>query len=61
VVRWFILVIAFITAIQQIGIDVSFLAGNIQLLVGGVALGLGLAFGLGGQHHAKAYLDKILS
>jgi len=60
VVRWFILVIAFITAIQQIGIDVSFLAGNIQLLVGGVSLALGLAFGMGGKDHAKAFLDKVL-
>jgi hypothetical protein len=61
VVHWFILVVAFITAIEQIGIDVSFLAGNIQLLVGGAALALGIAFGLGGQHHAKAFLDKNLS
>jgi hypothetical protein len=61
VVRWFILVIAFITAIEQIGIDVSFLAGNIQLLVGGAALALGLAFGMGGKDHAKAFLDKHLS
>jgi hypothetical protein len=60
VVRWFILVVAFITAIQQIGIDVSFLAGNIQILVGGAALALGLAFGMGGKDHAKAFLDKVL-
>lgn len=61
VVRWFILVIAFITAIEQIGIDLSFLTSNIQLLVGGLALALGLAFGLGGKEHAKAFLDKHLA
>ena len=60
VVRAFILVIAFITAIEQIGIDVSFLAGNIQILVAGLSLALGLAFGLGGRDRAKQFVDKYL-
>lgn len=60
VIRWFILVIAFITAVEQIGLDVSFLTENIQIIVAGVSLALGIAFGLGGKERAKSFLDKHL-
>jgi hypothetical protein len=60
VIKWFILIVAFITAIEQIGINVSFLTENIQIIVGGVSLALGIAFGLGGKDQAKAFLEKHL-
>lgn len=60
VVRWFILIIALITALEQIGLDISFLTENIQIVVAGIALAFGLAFGLGGKEKAKDFLDKHL-
>lgn len=60
VVRWFILIIALITALEQIGLDISFLTENVQIVVAGIALAFGLAFGLGGKDKAKNFLDKHL-
>lgn len=60
VVKWFILIIALITALEQIGLEISFLTENIQIVVAGIALAFGLAFGLGGKEKAKDFLDKHL-
>jgi hypothetical protein len=57
VVRWFILVVAFITAVEQIGINITFLTENLQILVGGLALAFGIAFGMGGREKAKDFLE----
>lgn len=60
VVKWFILIIAFLTAIEQIGLNISFLTDNIKIILAGAALAFGLAFGLGGKEKAKQFLDKHL-
>ncbi len=60
VVRWFILIIALITALEQIGLEISFLTENIQIVVAGIDLAFGLAFGLVGKERAKDFLDRHL-
>lgn len=61
VIRWFILIVAFLTAIEQIGLNISFLTDNVRIIVAGFALGFGLAFGLGGKDKAKEFIEKHLS
>lgn len=57
---WYIAVMFFsvITALKQAQIDISFLTDNINTIVMGIMLALGLAFGLGGKDKAAALLDK---
>ena len=49
---------AVVTALKQAGIDISFLTDNVNTIVMGIMLALGLAFGLGGQWKAKEMLEK---
>ena len=57
-VRWFILVIAFIAAIEQLGLDISFVTNNLFIILAGVMLAFGLAFGLGGRDKAREIIDR---
>lgn len=57
---WIILLIAFVTAIEQLGFKMDFLAANLNIVLAGVMLAVGLAFGLGGKDKAKEFLDKHL-
>ena len=54
-----------ITAVNQIGLDISVITDNLTVIIGAAALGLslagGLAFGMGGKEHAKKMLDKWMS
>jgi len=57
--KWIIIAITGLVVLEQIGIQTSVLqifAGGLSLMV---ALAGGLAFGLGGQYHAKEFLDEI--
>jgi len=57
--KWIIVIITALVVLEQIGIQTSVLqifAGGLSLMV---ALAGGLAFGLGGQYHAKELLDEI--
>lgn len=47
VVRWFVIIFVTVMAIQQVGVDVSLMTNATLILVGGVALGLGIALGWG--------------
>jgi len=47
-----------ITALKQAGIDISFLTENVNTIVMGIMLALGLAFGLGGKDKAQQMLEK---
>src|SRR3989338_9054377 len=60
IVRWLILLVAFITAIEQLGFNLRFLTDNLTIIIAGLILAVGLAFGLGGKDHAKAFLDRHL-
>ncbi|MEA1936749.1 MAG: hypothetical protein U9N04_01405 [Patescibacteria group bacterium] len=57
--KWMIIVITGIVVLEQVGIQTAVLqifAGGLSLMI---ALAGGLAFGLGGQYHAKELLDEI--
>ena len=59
--KWIIVIITGLVVLEQIGIQTSVLqifAGGLSLMI---ALAGGLAFGLGGQYHAKELLDEIKS
>jgi hypothetical protein len=55
-----IIVFVSVSALEQIGIEISFFTDNIKIIIAGIALGLGLSFGLGGQERAKKSIDKFL-
>lgn len=57
--KWMLIIITFLVILEQIGIQTTILqvfAGSLGLML---ALAGGLAFGLGGQYHAKELLDEI--
>jgi hypothetical protein len=57
--KWMLIIITFLVILEQIGVQTTILqvfAGSLGLML---ALAGGLAFGLGGQYHAKELLDEI--
>lgn len=59
VAKWAIVLFSFVAAMQQLGIATSLLQTVTTGLMGMIAIGGGLAFGLGGQEHAKRFLDTL--
>lgn len=59
VAKYAILAFAFFMALDQLGIARSIISSAFILILGGVALAFGLAFGLGGREHASRYLSKM--
>lgn len=59
VAKYAILAFAFFMALDQLGIAASIINAAFILILGGVALAFGLAFGLGGRDHAARYLTKM--
>lgn len=59
IAKWAIFLFAFIAALQQLGIASALLQTITTGLVAMIAIGGGLAFGLGGQDHAKKFLGKL--
>ncbi len=60
VVYIIIMLFAIVTALKQAQVDISFLTDNINTIVMGIMLALGLSFGLGGKDRAKELIDKYL-
>lgn len=54
-----IIVVVSVSALEQLGFDVSFFTDNVNILVAGLSLALGLSFGLGGKDKAKKLIDKL--
>lgn len=61
VAKYAILAFAFFMALSQLGIAAAIINAAFILILGGVALAFGLAFGLGGREHASRYLSKMES
>lgn len=55
-----IIVLVIVSALEQIGIAISFFTNNVEILMMGIALAFGLAFGLGGKHRAEDFIDHFL-
>lgn len=59
VAKYAIIAFAVFMALDQLGIAASIINSAFILILGGVALAFGLAFGLGGREHAARYLSKM--
>ena len=58
--KWSVVLMAITVFVNKIGLGYLFTGTPLLLMIGALALGLGLAFGLGGRDHATHYLDKLL-
>lgn len=59
VTKWAIWIFAVLTALVQLNIAVQFINTLFTGVIVALALGFGLAFGLGGQQAAAGYIEKI--
>lgn len=59
VVKWAIFVFALVAAADQLGVAQTFINTLYIGIVGMIALGGGLAFGLGGKEHASELIAKV--
>lgn len=57
--KYAIIVIAVFMALTQLGIATTIVSSAFILVLGGLALAFGLAFGLGGKDFAQKYLNKF--
>ena len=57
--RWAVVLMAVGIFVDKIGFGFLLTGAPLTMLVGGLSLGLGLAFGLGGKDHASHYLNKL--
>ena len=58
--RWAVVLMAVGVFVDKIGFGFLLTGAPLTMLVAGLSLGLGLAFGLGGKEHATHYLNRIL-
>lgn len=61
IAKYSILAFSFFMALSQLGIAPAIINAAFILILGGVALAFGLAFGLGGREHASRYLTEMES
>jgi small-conductance mechanosensitive channel len=59
VTKWVIWVFAILVALSQLGIASAFIQTIFTGLIVALSLGLGLAFGLGGQEAASKLIEKV--
>ncbi len=60
VTRWVIWIFALIMALRSLGIDTMILNTIVTAVFAGVALALGLAFGLGGKDYAQKLVERTM-
>ena len=58
--RWAVVLMAVGVFVDKIGFGFLLTGAPLTMLVGGLSLGLGLAFGIGGKDHATHYLNRLL-
>ncbi|WP_276309625.1 mechanosensitive ion channel [Peribacillus acanthi] len=59
IAKYAIIAIAFFMALDQLGVADTIVNAAFILILGGLALAFGLAFGLGGKDFASKYLNKL--
>jgi len=59
VAKWALLIFSVIVALDQLDIGRTLLNTIVQGFVATIAIGAGLAFGLGGKEHAGRFLDRL--
>lgn len=59
IAKWSITIFALLTALVQLGVAPNLIEILFTGFVAALALGLGLAFGLGGKEHASRWLTKV--
>lgn len=59
IAKWAILILAFLAALDQLGVARAFITTLLQGFVAMLAIAGGLAFGLGGQSAAKDFVGKL--
>ena len=57
--RWAIIIFAATIALEQLGIASLLVTATFNIILGGVCLGLALAFGLGGKDAAAKYIEEL--
>ena len=57
--RWVIIIFAITIALGELGIATLLVTATFNIILGGVCLGLALAFGLGGKDAAAKFLDDL--
>ena len=58
--KWAIVLTGFVAFMTKVGLGFLLTGTPFTLIIGALALALGLAFGLGGREHAARYMDKVL-
>ncbi len=58
--KWAIVLTALRAFVDKIGFGYMFDGTPLLIMTAGIALALGLAFGLGGRDHASKYIDRLL-
>jgi hypothetical protein len=56
--RWAIIIFAGTISLRELGIATLLVTTTFNIILGGVCLGLALAFGLGGRDAASKYLNE---
>jgi len=59
-VELLIMIFTLSLALEQLGIGKTTIVATFSILFGGIVLGLAIAFGLGGRHLAREFLDRRL-
>jgi len=59
-VELLIMIFTLSLALEQLGIGKATIVATFSILFGGIVLGLAIAFGLGGRHLAREFLDRRL-
>jgi len=59
IAKWAVLIFAVLAALNQLGVASAFVQTLFTGIVVAVSLGLGLAFGLGGQDAAARYIEQL--